>query len=477
MSAAWTLSRAGFEDFVVFDLEDARGGTARGGEQRSSPYPMGAHYLPEPPANCPELIELLEGLDLIVGRDAGGSPEYLPSAICAAPTERHYHGGLWHAGLYPAAGQSESEAQEWVRWNAHLEELAAFRDAKGRPGFRLPIHASSPHFRHLDRQTITQYLDEQGFRSWRIRWFVDYACRDDYGTPAEHTSAFAALHHFLCREFGDDRSGFLLTAPQGNMRLLDTMADKIELGDRQRLGHLVRAIDPERGLLTVERMKDGALLAFECEHILWAAPRFVLSRILARDPARDAVAGLSYAPWLVANLQLDRAPRGGGARLAWDNVPVDDVDLGYVVANHSDGLDRRGPNAAREAQRPHVITYYRSLGTDRASLAPARSRLLASGPELWREEVFKALERMHSGIRKWCSSIHLHRWGHAMVRPEAGLLFGEELESLARPIGRVRPCATDLSGIALFEEAFYRGRRAAREALAELSGGQSGTEP
>lgn len=471
ISAAWTLSRAGFDDYLVFDLEDDSGGTARSGAHPSSRYPMAAHYLPAPPPDCPELIDLLEDIGLVTSRDAQGRAQYLASVICAAPTERHYEGGLWRRGLYPGTGQSKAEEAQWERWNEHLAELAAFRDAQGRRGFRLPIEHSSHHFRHLDRLSMAAYLEQRGFDSWRLRWFVDYACRDDYGTPAAFTSAFAGLHHFLCRGFGEEREGFLLTAPEGNSRLLDAMAEKIDLSTRRRLGHLVRSVDTQSGRLVVERIADGEILVFDCERILWAAPRFVLSRIASEDPASKTLDSLHYAPWLVANLELDRAPTGVGAELAWDNIPVDELDLGYVVANHGDSLEQSGPNPARARPRPHVITYYRSMGGAPETLAPQRARLLASGVDIWREEVFTALERMHTDIRKWTQAMHLHRWGHAMIRPEPGLLFGDALAALRRPLGRVHSCATDLSGMALFEEAFYRGRQAAKDALTLLRGG------
>src|SRR5262252_717716 len=48
LAAAWRLHRAGFEDFVLLELESAPGGTARSGTSRIVPYPWGAHYIPAP---------------------------------------------------------------------------------------------------------------------------------------------------------------------------------------------------------------------------------------------------------------------------------------------------------------------------------------------------------------------------------------------------------------------------------------------
>ena len=45
----------------------------------------------------------------------------------------------------------------------------------------------------LDRVSIAGWLDERGLNSPRLRWWIDYACRDDYGMTLEQTSAWAGL--------------------------------------------------------------------------------------------------------------------------------------------------------------------------------------------------------------------------------------------------------------------------------------------
>jgi len=62
------------------------------------------------------------------------------------------------------------------------------------------------------------------------------------------------------------------------------------------------------------------------------------------------------------------------------------------------------------------------------------------------------------------------RWGHAMARPAPGLFFGGARAAARQPFRGIHFAHTDLSGIALFEEAFYHGARAADEALAGVRG-------
>ena len=63
-------------------------------------------------------------------------------------------------------------------------------------------------------------------------------------------------------------------------------------------------------------------IELEAQAVLWAAPRFLLGHVLPRGRDQLEPTALSYAPWLVANLELDRRPAGVGEMLAWDNVPV-----------------------------------------------------------------------------------------------------------------------------------------------------------
>jgi hypothetical protein len=52
-----------------------------------------------------------------------------------------------------------------------------------------------------------------------------------------------------------------------------------------------------------------------------------------------------------------------------------------------------------------------------------------------------------------------------MVRPVVGLLRGGALEAARRPLGRIHFAHTDLSGMALFEEAQHWGVAAAEAVL------------
>jgi hypothetical protein len=97
--------------------------------------------------------------------------------------------------------------------------------------------------------------------------------------------------------------------------------------------------------------------------------------------------------------------------------------------------------------------------------AAGRRRLLTTSWNEWVDAIFTDLERAHRGLRDVVENVDVYLWGHAMVRPRPGFLWSEALAASARPLGRLRFAHTDLSGMALFEEAQHWGVRAAADIL------------
>jgi hypothetical protein len=157
---------------------------------------------------------------------------------------------------------------------------------------------------------------------------------------------------------------------------------------------------------------------------------------------------------MVANLFLTDRPRGLGFPEAWDNVIYESPSLGYVVATHQRGLERG----------PTVYTYYYPL-TD-PNPRDARARLLSTDWGGWADVALTDLSRAHRDVRALTRRLDVMRWGHAMIRPRVGLQWGGARLKAQQPLGPVHFAHTDLSGVALFEEAFDHGLRAAEEVLA-----------
>jgi len=301
--------KAGFDDFLVLELERAAGGTARSENTGVVPHPWGAHYLPAPLKDNRALIALLDEMGLIEGRDADGEPLIVEEALVRDPHERLFYRGEWYDGLYLQTGASADDLAQHDRFMQEVDRWIGWRDGRGRRAFAVPIAAGSddPEVTALDHITMAAWLDKRGLTSSRLRWLVNYACRDDYGATLEDTSAWAGLFYFAARRRipGAEPQPYL-TWPEGNGKLVAHLASAV--GPRLRTGLAVAEIVPveEAG----RRRLDVSAFAEQGPSQGFHADQVVLRRSAVHSAARDpALARQAAAPcrrlriWLVDGRQ------------------------------------------------------------------------------------------------------------------------------------------------------------------------------
>jgi len=432
LNAAWHLDKRGFRDFVLLEMEQRAGGNSRWGENAISKFPWAAHYVPVPAKGESLARELFE--ELGIWRDG----QWDDRMLCFDPQERLFINGHWQEGIEPEDGATVRDREQYKRFQAMVAQFRATGE------FTIPIDRGlkpSP----LDRMSMAAWLAEQRFDSPLLRWYINYACRDDYGALARDTSAWAGIQYFASRE--PEEKG-PLTWPEGNgwiaARLIAKLARYI------RSGSPVYRVARDGGTLRVFTEQAEYL----AEAVIWAAPTFIASYIIeGASPAK----GFQYSPWLTANLTLDRIPDQKGSEPAWDNVVFDSPTLGYVNATHM--------SLATHIDKT-VWTFYWSLADH--TPADARRLLLAKDWNYWKEAVLNDLERAHGDIRQCVAHMDIMRIGHAMARPAPGFIFSEERERWLKPLGNIFFANSDLSGFSIFEEAQYRGVEAAKRALGVL---------
>ena len=438
LSAAWRLRKRGFTDFVLLEMNAQAGGNARWGENEITAYPWAAHYVPVPGPKAEYVRELFE--DLGVLRNGQWEERYL----CFTPQERLFLYGRWQEGIEPAVGLTQKDRDQFQR----LEDLFAKFRASGE--FTIPLEVGrSARFRDLDGISFSGWLEQQGCDSHLVNWYMNYACRDDYGALAKDTSAWAGIHYFSSREAEEKGP---LTWPEGNGWITRRLLERV--GGNVRPGAMVHRI--------AETNRGVSIFAGDTEYqshfVIFAAPTFLAPYLIEGFPRlRDFV----YSPWLTANLTLERFPDSRGAEPTWDTVFLDSPTLGYVDATHQ---------SVRTHIERTVWTFYWSL----AEGTPAQNRqlLLEKDWNYWKEAILRDLERVHSDIRQCVSRIDIMRMGHAMIRPAIGSIFSEERLRLTRGRreSRILFANSDLSGISIFEEAQYHGVVAAQTVLERMHG-------
>ena len=457
LTAAWKFNGENFNDLVVLELEKDVGGTSRSGKGEPVGYPWGAHYLPVPFKENAELISLLDEMSLLNGRDAKGEVVVKEQYVCREPEERLFYKGRWYEGLYLNAGASDEDKRQYSEFQKQVDAWVNWRDAKGKRAFVVPIGECSTDAEatSLDKISFGEWLRRNGFTSERLLWFCDYACRDDYGLKLEQTSAWAGLFYFCSRVWrsGAESQPFI-TVPEGNGQFVNHFFEKVS--ENVRRDCMVVSVVPAPNGVDVICLAGNELRGIHCQHVIYAAPTFTAPYVIRgfREDAPFAAADFQHNAWFVANLHLKDRPKPRYAKdfpLSWDNVLYESPSLGYVTATHQKGID----------YGPTILTYYYPMCEDpngRTTLFNYDWRQLA-------DVCLTDIARAHPDIYDLTTRLDVIRWGHAMISPRPNFIWNGARERAMKPYRNIHFAHTDLSGVALFEEAFYHGLRAAKEIL------------
>ena len=300
LSVAWKLAKSGFKDFLLFELETTPGGNSRAGRNDVSAYPLSAHYLPLPPPEATAVRELLAELGVLEGDPRALKPRYDERYLCATPQERLYRNGWWQDGLLPQHGLSAAEQAQYHRFHDLMESFKQRRDG-GRRAFALPMARSSraADLMALDTITMRDWLLAQGLDSPHLHWYVDYACRDDYGTSSADVSAWAGIHYFACRtgEAQDVVGDTVLTSPGGNAWLAEGLARSIRerAGERVMTGALAFRVAEVGNRMQIDlwRPAEQKVVRVLADQLIWAAPLFMVPYVFAGNE-RLAIAARSF---------------------------------------------------------------------------------------------------------------------------------------------------------------------------------------
>ena len=471
LAAARGLRLQGMQDFALLELEDTAGGNSRAGSVGGIACPLGAHYLPVPSDDAPEVQDLLEELGL--RRRVAGRWSYDERHLCHAPQERLFFEGAWQEGLLPVHGVGAQTLAQYRKFALLVEQARA--SAK----WTIPVTKSpeSAVHRALNAITFIAYLEQHGLSDPHLRWYLDYCCRDDYGAGLSVVSAWAGIHYFASRHGftapgveASDHEG-LLTWPEGNGWLTHRLA--APLGERLRTQRVVVRIESVKHGVEVDALdvQSGRIKRWQASRCIVALPIFVAARVVhgAPEALRQRASHIRYAPWLVANLHIDTAlhDRPGPAP-SWDNVIHGTAGLGYVDAQHQ---------SLRPVPGATVLTCYRALGDLREGRRYLQERTWAQ----WRDEILAELSGAHPDLPGKTTRIDITRYGHAMAIPipvvarepqpasQPARMTGARSRAAQGPLAlqfdRLSFAHSDWAGYSVFEEAFTLGHLAGSQSL------------
>ncbi|QYF94147.1 NAD(P)-binding protein [Massilia sp. PAMC28688] len=465
LTAAWKLGKEGQRNVVMVDGPQPFGNAA-GGSFGDLAFPTGAHYLPLPSQESAHVREMLFDLGIISRDPFGERPVYDERFLLHGPHERLLFRGAWHEGGMPAEGVGPDELAEHQRFFAEVERLRQLRGSDGRRAFVFPaLHSSSDAaLAQLDRITFRQWLEQGGYRSPTLHWYLNYCCRDDYGSRYDQVSAWAGLHYFCSRggQAANAEPGAWLTWPGGMQPVAEQLAARS--GARRQAGSVVSLRRTAGGVQALCFTLDGGVARtylVRARKAVCAMPLHVAARVVQDmgaygfDARRDMP---QYAPWMVANFLMRRfPPELPEAPLAWDNVVYQEPGLGYVVSTHQD-IRVTPPEKT-------VFSSYVAL-SDRTPLAARRWMQSASADDLvaLASADLKAAYGWKFGL--YVERVEITLRGHAMAIPLPGFRSNAGLAALRAVDGPVVFAHSDLTGFSVFEEAAWWGMEAARKILA-----------
>ena len=198
--------KRGFDDFVLLEMEREAGRQRALGRERGVARIRGARTTCRCPGKAAGLVrELFDRSRRVRRHDAGTSGTCARAATSACSSTA--------AGRRGSSRRSGRRGATAISSRASTSAMA--RAARHRP-------ASRSRWRRRRRRappaedalSMAAWLDREGLDSPWLRWFVDYACRDDYGALAARRLGLG--RHPLLRGARRRRRRGPLTWPEGN---------------------------------------------------------------------------------------------------------------------------------------------------------------------------------------------------------------------------------------------------------------------
>lgn len=453
LSACRYFSQHNEGDYLLLEMENHLGGNSSNGQNKFSKFPLGAHYLPLPNKENVEVIDFLKECKIYLGDDKNGEPVLDEYQMTFPQQERLFFKNSWQNDIVPQKGISSTTQNELNRFFTAMEDFKKKKDNQEKYWFAIPVHDSSKDDEvvRLEKILFKDWLKENKYESEELLWLLDYSCRDDYGLGIDYVSAWAGIHYFAGRKNNWSRTykDQVFTWPEGNARLVNHFSKYTK--EKSLSGHLVFdvTINDKAEVLCFDNIQKRTKKII-AEKVLFAVPQFVNERIFKHKKAES----FNYVPWLLTTITL-KNEFGGDEELAWDNVIYGSSGLGYIYDQHQNINQITGEK---------VITYYKSFSTDHCR--KARKELYAMKEDKMKALVLEDLKKAHPLIEDFILEMRFHKIGHAMIAPVPDQIFGEKAKVAKEPVDeKIFFAHSDLSGISIFEEAFYQGIRAAEQML------------
>jgi NAD(P)-binding Rossmann-like domain len=455
LSAVWNLRRQGLKDILLLDGPEYMGNAASYQFTEGQGVPTGAHYLPLPSPESQHVREILKAMGVYAGQLGAERPSYDEAVLVHAPAERLLRKDQWESSLISQNGLSPTGLKQQQQFFELTKILSNTLGDDGKRLFVVPIALASrdPKWMVLDQITFKAWLEQSQYDEPSLLWYLNYCCRDEFGSGLSQVSAWAGLHYFASRagHASNAEDGAVLTWPDGLASVAAFLAQAIQ---GQRIAASALRLKRQNNGVQVLALDHASKKQFgiHAQTVVLATPLYVAARIdaeiaLAFPKWKELVP--NYAPWIIGNFKMRRlAAEKSGSGLSWDNVVYGSASLGFVNANHQ--LIR-----VNEFTAPTFTSYH---AMDNSAATQARQWCANATTEQLLEVASQDLVSAY-GTRFWrhVQAAHITVRAHGMPSPFPGFLSNALLTELRKSQGRVWYANADLSGYSVFEEAAWWG--------------------
>ncbi len=388
-------SGLGHANFKLFELSDRLGGSSGVGQYDNMIFSQGAHYeLAYPDYYGEEVLQLFEQLDII---------HYQPWKKMWSFTDRQHIIPFSRRQQCYQDGKMRSEViPDGIQKDQFYGLLGAYSG-----NMYLPTRLIPKHLHHLNDLTFTSFLSQRMELSPELHRQLDYHMMDDWGGPANHVSALAGIHYFMCRPYLT-KSVDLFSPPEGNYYFLNRIASTLPQ-ENLITNHLVSKIEQRDHSFLVEILDiQGKIVKLlTADNIVYAGQKHALKYIYEKE------AHLFYqeqAPWMVMNFVCEGKRGKYGF---WQNEFLGEnrAFLGFIDSSMQ-----------HQSARPNkriLTAYYCLEPSDRAYLTTVQDHR----EKIASETIGNISEMLQEKIHVEACFINV--MGHAMSIPGKGFLFND----------------------------------------------------
>jgi hypothetical protein len=380
-----------------------------------------------------------KGIGMKIYKEMGLTP--IERTAIAEPIDSYWHDGRLIRGVW-----EEESLKELPDGFRKFKEALVAEDAAGRVSEQ-PMEESEDL--SLDKISVAEFLKPYGPE---VKAFLDSYCQSALGALSEDLNALAFCNFYLAEI--ETRYAW----EGGTAGAAAHLVEQLNRHDPSLLqtGAMVTKVKNDGDGVVVEYEKAGRRMRARAKAAILAVPLSVTASIMEGYPEdrRRLIANLKYADYLVHTVFLSKDHFKASYDTWFEGGSFTDViaTRWQETAGFSKpGKPGPGLLTIYQPLAPHRKMDLRDVGKIADMVVAALGELKPMVPELAGE---KSIE---IESYRWPSSIHV-------VPPG---FFTNTAPKLTPPVGRVYFAANNL-GTPSFEEALYRGHRAAKEIRKDL---------